>query len=567
MRTSRANIKPTNIVPALVAAAAIITLLPPAPAHAHFLWLTAEREDGKPAVRAFLSETPVPEGPSFLRYIERATVTEGGKPLSWTKEEDVYRVNVPGPSPSLIDGVCDLGVMTRNGESFRLLYTARAQFGPAPGGNQELVDLLRLRIVSEHGQTPYVLVSFRGKPVAGAVVKALPDKGEPVELKSDSRGRLEYPPAIEGKAGLLAKWVEKAPGRLNEKPFSETRHYATLTFEPGTPAAASASVSASTAAAAAAAPAPYAALPRAADSLGVAVLGHWLYVYGGHTGKIHVYDNSTASRSFRRLDLRDRRTWEELPCDLALQGVTLVSHGRYVYRIGGMYPRNAPGAPSDLVSVADFARYSPEARTWTKLPPLPTPRSTHDSVVVGDKIYVVGGWSMNGGDASNSDFLDAALVFDLAHPQSGWKELPSPGFNRRALAVGSASGKVYVLGGLTEAGEVVNTVDVYDPATGAWSRGPDLPGGKRQGFAPSAFGVGGTLYASGADGELLQLNAAANRWDVVGRLRQPRLAHRLVPGVENDLLAVGGSAKGRPIEAIESLPLNLPVTGSLRASK
>jgi hypothetical protein len=54
------------------------------------------------------------------------------------------------------------------------------------------------------------------------------------------------------------------------------------------------------------------------------------------------------------------------------------------------------------------------------------------------------------------------LVFDLAQKDGRWEELPTPPFRRRALAVASIKGKVYVLGGLTEHGKVVKSVDLYD---------------------------------------------------------------------------------------------------------
>ncbi len=173
---------------------------------------------------------------------------------------------------------------------------------------------------------------------------------------------------------------------------------------------------------------------------------------------------------------------------------------------------------------------------------------------MGDKVYVIGGWSMNGGDSADSGFLDTALVFDLARPGTGWVELPAPPFRRRALAVDAIDGKVYAIGGLTEDGSVVKAVDVFDPVVFSWSRGPDLPGSKRQGFAPSAFGVNGKLYVSGIDGQLLWLGANNDRWEVVGKLNTPRLAHRLLPGIAGDLLAVGGSAAGAPISVVESVP-------------
>lgn len=523
------------------------------PARAHFLWLDCHQEQGKPVVRAFLSETPHPDSAEFLAHIARARITAGGKILGWTRDEDTYRVNLPATCPEVVDGFCDMGLMTRNGSSFRLVYTARMQLAASLDGAAGAPDHLRLRLVARPGQAPGLVVTVGGQPAAGASVKAFPADGEPVELRTDSQGRLEYPPAARGKVGFLAKWIEKTPGTLEGKPYGEVRYYATLTVassETGPVAAASGPATSGLATATS-----FATLPQAVDSFGGAVLGDWLYVYGGHAGKTHKYSRETVSKHFRRLNLRDRTTWEDLPAGPPLQGVTLMAHGGRLYRIGGMAPHNEPGQPHDLVSVADFARFDPDSKTWTNLPPLPAPRSTHDSVVVGDRIYVIGGWTMTGGDSAGADFVETALVFDLARPGARWEELPAPPFRRRALAVGAIGGKVYAIGGLTDDGKVTNAVDIYDPATKTWSHGPDLPGSKRQGFAPSAFAVGGALYASGIDGNVLRLSTAGDGWETAGKLATPRLTHRLLPGSAGDLLAVGGSAAGSPLASIESFPV------------
>jgi Kelch motif len=549
MRTLSATRTVRSVRAWIWAGALAVALTAPGRAQAHFLWLTSEREDGKPLVRAFLSETPIPDGPEFLKRIEGSKITAAGRTLGWTKEEDTYRVELPEPIPQVVDGDCDLGVMKRNGATFRLIYTARVQFGAASGAAAAATDHLRLRLVARPGQTPMVAVSFRNKPAAGAIAKALPEDGDPIELRTDAQGRLEYPAVAEGKAGLLVKWTTKEPGELDGKSFDEIRYYATLTVAPAAAAAPSAAGDSGVGV-------HLASLPEAVDSFGASVLGDWLYVYGGHTGKTHKYSTETTAKHFRRLSLREGGLWEELPCGPALQGVTLMAHNGRLYRIGGMAPHNPPGAPNDLVSVADFARFDPASKIWTDLPRLPTARSTHDSVVVGNKIYVIGGWSMNGGGSAQAEFLDTALVFDLVRPGAEWETLPAPPFRRRALAVGAIEGKVYAIGGLSEAGKVVKAVDVFDPTVQTWSHGPDLPGSKRQGFAPSAFGVGGKLYVSGIDGQLLRLGSRKDCWEVVGKLAMPRLTHRLLPGIANDLLAVGGSALGAPISVIESIPLS-----------
>jgi N-acetylneuraminic acid mutarotase len=529
-----------------------LALLAPTTARAHFLWLTNDRESKAPSVHAFLSETPVPEGPEFLKHIAKAKITAGGQTLSWTKGEDTYRVTLPVPAPKILDGLCDLGIMSRADVKFRLLYTARLQFGPSPPGEAEAGDHLRVRLVSRPGQAPIIEVRFRGKPAAQAVVKAFPENGDPVELKTDAEGRLEYAGIADGRVGLLAKWAEKTPGEVDGKPYDEVRYYATLTVAPGDTTGAGLKKAGTPAKPSA----PFALLPEAINSFGGAVLGDWLYVYSGHIGQTHKYHETTTTKHFRRLNLKDRTTWEELPPGPALQGVALVAHGKGLYRIGGMSAKNKPDKPNDLVSVAGFARFDPETKTWTDLPPLPSPRSTHDAVVLDDKIYVIGGWSMNGGGAENAEFQADALTFDLSRDGARWETLATPPFRRRALAAAATGGKVYVLGGLSEDGKVVKSVDIYDSAQRTWSRGPELPGSQFQGFAPSAFGVGGRLYVSGHDGLVHRLSAAGDVWEVAGRLAVPRLTHRLLPGIGGDLLVVGGNFAGSPTRLIESIPLD-----------
>jgi N-acetylneuraminic acid mutarotase len=529
---------------ALLASGLALAVISCGEVKAHFLWLTCEREapSAAPVVHAFLSETPVPAGAEFLTHIEKAKITADGQTLSWSKQEDTYSVSLPNRLPKIIDGFCDLGVMKRGETSFRLLYTARVQFEPVSDSEPEARDLLRARLIRKAGQSPVVVVSFRGKPVASAVVKAYPEVGDPIELKTDQEGRINQPAVAEGRTGLLIKWIENAPGALDGKSYAEVRHYATLTVAlAARPPAAAASA------------APFALLPEAVNSFGGAVLGDWLYVYSGHVGDTHKYDNNTTSKHFRRLNLSDRQTWEELPFGPPLQGLTLVAGGDQLYRIGGMSVHQAPGKPAELISVADFARFDPTGKTWTELPALPKPRSTHDAVVSGGKIYVVGGWAMHGGDSVNSEWLEDALVFDLSQKDAQWEKLETPPFQRRALAVAAIKGKLYVFGGLEEDGNVVKSVEIYDPAKKAWAHGPELPGSKLQGFSPSAFGIGDKLYVSGIDGLLHKLSDTGDRWDVAGKFAVPRLTHRLLPGIAGDLLAVGGNFAGSPVRFVESI--------------
>jgi hypothetical protein len=511
-------------------------------AEAHFLWLSVDSEEKAPGLRAdaFLSEFPTPDGPEFLRPISGVQISADGKPLKTERGENTYRVELPQPCPDVIDAECDLGVMERRGETFRLRYWARLQFGPVSAQKEDAEEGLRMTLIDRPEGSPFLSVRYRGEPASGAVVKVFPEAGEAVERTADDQGRLDVE-LSNGRVEALAKWVVKAPGKEGDREYGELRAYASLTVAPAVLKTGSE---------------PFARLPEAVNSFGGAVLGDWLYVYSGHTGRTHHYHVGTTTKHFRRLNLKDRATWEKLPSGPALQGVALVAHGGRLYRIGGMSAHNAKGESNDLRSVTDFARFDPESRTWTALPPLPEPRSTHDAVVVGDKLYVVGGWSMRGGGSASAEFLPDALVFDLAQPDASWERLPDPPFLRRAVAAASLNGKIYVLGGLTDSGKVVKSVNIYDPSSKSWTTGPDLPGGSKDGFAPSAFEVGGRLYVSGHDGVVRRLNDHSDGWEPVARLSVPRLTHRLLPGIEHDLLIVGGSHSGSPTDVIESVPLS-----------
>src|SRR5262249_54068892 len=146
------------------------------------------------------------------------------------------------------------------------------------------------------------------------------------------------------------------------------------------------------------------------------------------------------------------------------------------------------------------ACFDPATKQWQDLPDLPQGRSSHDAVVVGDKVVVVGGWTMNGAEKA-SDWQPSVLVLDLAHKPLKWEAVKQP-FERRALTAAEYTGKVYVLGGLNKEGRTELTVNVYDPANGTWTTGPDLPGPQRNGFSTGACALGDRLYVSPADGKL-----------------------------------------------------------------
>lgn len=147
-------------------------------------------------------------------------------------------------------------------------------------------------------------------------------------------------------------------------------------------------------------------------------------------------------------------------------------------------------------------------------------------------------------------WLDAVWRLDLGKAGAVWESIPQP-FRRRALAMASAHGRIYFLGGIDAEGDPSLAVDVLEVASGRWSKGPDLPDGPMKGFGFSAMALGGKVYASGLSGEVLELGDGDTSWRVVARLGSPRFFHRWVTAGPAHLVALGGEGGGAKLSHLE----------------
>ncbi len=296
----------------------------------------------------------------------------------------------------------------------------------------------------------------------------------------------------------------------------------------------------------AAAPAPVLPdLPQPITSFGAAVLDDHLYIVGGHSGDPHQYSKETLAEGFHRIDLRKPAKWESLPATRKLQGVAAVGHGGRIYRIGGLEPRNVEDKPGDLHSVADVARFDVKSRKWEDCTPLPEPRSSHDAVVVGNEVIVIGGWTM-AGDGVKGVWLTTVWSADLTQWPLKWKTLAETPFKRRAMSIAAADRKVIVIGGLEPKGGTTDAVSILDLDTGKWSQGAPFPSADRmKGFGSSAFGIGKHIYANGWSTPLLSYDVQDNAWKPLDiKLNHQRFFHRLVAHGNDRLIVIGGAGKG-----------------------
>lgn len=310
-------------------------------------------------------------------------------------------------------------------------------------------------------------------------------------------------------------------------------------------------------------------LPEGIASFGAAVAGDSLYVFGGHVGKTHQHSVENIFHRFLRLDLsKPTLGWQTLGDVEGLQGLPMVSDGQRVCRFGGLEARNfQDDETEDLHSLADVSCFDPAKGDWQSLPPLTRPRSSHDAVRVGHRLYVLGGWQLRG-VGEDPVWHDQMEVLDLAAKELRWTTVAQP-FQRRALAVAAAGGRVYAFGGLASDG-TSRQVDVYDIETGTWSPGPALPemAEKRmKGFGVSAFGVDDRIYLSAADGIVHALDAGAEAWqEGLATLHTPRFFHRLLHH-GGRLLFVAGAAKSGHLASIESLDIASLIAGSAGAAQ
>ncbi|MFA5265585.1 MAG: kelch repeat-containing protein, partial [Opitutaceae bacterium] len=155
-----------------------------------------------------------------------------------------------------------------------------------------------------------------------------------------------------------------------------------------------------------------------------------------------------------------------------------------IYAIGGSTMHNRQWTDNDRVE-----RFSPRQNTWTRLQKLPTPRGSFGIAAVDGKIYVIGGVCVVEGKEHN---LNTVEVYDIA--SGTWKSgrpMPTP---RQQLCAASVAGRIYVMGGKN----AETVVEEYDPGSDTWCSRSHAPFQIRSATATPAgkhiYVIGGHRY-------------------------------------------------------------------------
>lgn len=161
--------------------------------------------------------------------------------------------------------------------------------------------------------------------------------------------------------------------------------------------------------------------------------------------------------------------------------------------VGGL---DAGGEVSDRTYM-----YDPETDTWETGPNLPVALHHTALAVLGDRIYVVGGYSND-----ERGWVPEAGVWSLGLNDESWQPEPALAIARGALAVASTGDRLMAIGGVGPGVEHLTSTEILEPEESAWVPGLDLME-QREHLAATA--VGDEVYAIGGRTGELSTNKAS----------------------------------------------------------
>jgi Kelch motif len=193
-----------------------------------------------------------------------------------------------------------------------------------------------------------------------------------------------------------------------------------------------------------------------------------------------------------------------------------------------------------VIAAGTVEKFNTFANHWTAGPSLPLKLRSACAAVLNDKLYVLGGH-----DAFSDSYHDTVFIYDdtvkkvegsnkdcapKMNYEGGWilseSRLLKP---RSRHAAAGFEGRLWIAGGCFENNTIITrSVEIFDPLTNKWSKGPSLT--TRRDFS-NLLVVMGRLYAVGGDVDDEGIQAirtievfdkCANSWKIITAFKDER---------------------------------------------
>ncbi|MGM0948067.1 MAG: Kelch repeat-containing protein [Bacillota bacterium] len=139
-----------------------------------------------------------------------------------------------------------------------------------------------------------------------------------------------------------------------------------------------------------------------------------------------------------------------------------------------------------IISPFYQAHATEEEKGWVSKADLPEPRSHAATAVVGNEIYVIGGFG------KNRSATNTTLVYDSQ--KDTWSKKADMPINLAGSAVAVVKEKIYVMGGNktnTDSNHNSSKLLIYDTKTDTWEEGGDVP---KKSYLGTAVAIDNTIY-------------------------------------------------------------------------
>lgn len=275
-----------------------------------------------------------------------------------------------------------------------------------------------------------------------------------------------------------------------------------------------------------------------------------IYLVGGTSGVEKFGDERHRLDSSDQLTLFDPHSgrYRELsPVPQPVNHTGVTAYKGDIYVVGGY------GELVDANTHNEFYRYDVSADRWSRLPDLPAPRGAGAVGILGDRLIYAGG---------ARDSVAKSDVFAYDFDRRRWSRLASMHSRREHVGEAVVDGRLYVLGGRAPYSLAVDTAERYDPIADRWERLAPMPvpagglSGVEEGGKIIAV-AGGNDGAETVTSAVQEFDPASGEWSRLPDLRKARHGHGAAV-VDDRLWVFGGSdcAFFNATDNVESLHLD-----------